>query len=274
MIIQSNLNNSKYFWVKVPRTATTSYFRWGFLKKILENNAPNLVNTIDDRTVFWENLHLSYIDRKNVCNNNDIDFENINGFSVVRNPYTRFISILENLFDHSVIGQHNIEMLKQQSRELYHYSICGGCYNINLMDVIVPSNSTQSIIYGRGSFFNFIKEDIFYDFIYSNFNKNCEKKYNCSNDDIFSIKDTSYLDSMFKTQMHWAYHPKVKIFKYENLSEFNNWLNTTLGYDFKNIPKINSNSHVKLPIDTTTKKFKQLVQYLFYDDFKAFGYAL
>lgn len=97
--------------------------------------------------------------------------------------------------------------------------------------------------------------------------------------DIFlETEESKHLRSyqaFFKPQTYFAYHPKVKIFYYEDLIEFKNWIKNNLGYDTCNIQKLNYSSYEKkLNIDFNSREFIETVENLFYDDYKVFGYPL
>lgn len=200
MVINSKLNSDQYFYVMNPRTGTWSY---SFLFEV-------------------EHEHIPY-------NNRPDEAKDLTGISVVRHPFDKFVSGINNLY-----------------------------YSLSI---------TEEKIY------NFLEsEDVFYDIIYSSLNKNCIPKS-------VTLQDTTNLLGSwahFRTQVEYAYHPNVRIFRYENIEEFNIWIKNVLGYDIELLPKYNqSKKYDTIPtIDTTTTKFKELVEYLFYDDFKVFGYEL
>lgn len=244
MIINSLIDNKNYFWVKVPRTATHSYEKIFF---------PKFINT----TTKVVHLHTPYHRLKQAqCKNKS---EVIGGFGVVRNPYERFISGLRYLK-----WKHNkIIDTEGDYQRLYICEFCG------------DQNIINKESFFDTKFIDFLQnEKIFYDFIYSSLDKNCMLKSGLIWEETFQAEPTSIVYSMFKTQTFFVYHPQVKIFRYENLQEFNTWIENSLGYSTKNLNKINSSKHTDLNIDITTKKFKDLVKYLFHDDFKVFGYDL
>lgn len=242
MIVNSLINNKNYFWVKVPRTATRSYEKL-FFPEFNDTNTAVL------------HLHSPYyLSKQAQCKNKP---EVVGGFGLVRNPYERFISSLRYL----KLQRKKTTDIDNEYKVLY---ICEFCGQRSMVDRKMVFNT---------NFIDFLQnETIFYDFIYSNFDKNCMLKSGLEREETFQADIISMVHSMFKTQTFFIYHPQVKIFKYENLQEFNTWIENTLGYPTRNLSKINSSKHVELNIDTTTKKFRDVVKYLFHDDFKLFGY--
>ena len=109
------------------------------------------------------------------------------------------------------------------------------------------------------------------DFLITNFDKNCVPKNTLEN--IFSVDYIKYHESFFQTQVYWAYHPKVTWFKYENLQQFNQWIETRLGYDtskLQQIGKVDKN-HLE-HLDFQHSSFQKVVHHLFQDDFTLFDY--
>jgi len=109
------------------------------------------------------------------------------------------------------------------------------------------------------------------DFLFTNFDKNCVPKHTLEN--IFSVDYLKYHESFFQTQVYWAYHPKVTWFKYENLQQFNKWIETRLGYDTTKLQQIGkTDKHHLNHLDFQHSAFQKVVQHLFQDDFTLFDY--
>jgi len=177
--------------------------------------------------------------------------KNISGVAVIRHPLDRFISSLYNL----------------------QYSI-GVTYKSDTERKLKKVKTFQKAEVLKFETFNFMQtEEMFYDCVYSFLGKNCIPKGEKIFQEHLSMMGSS---SHFKTQVEYAYHPNVKLFRYENIGEFNNWIKNILGYDINLLTRINQSKmyNLNLPVDTTTTKFKELVKYLFHDDFKIFGYAI
>lgn len=254
MIITSVKNSSKYFWVKIPRTATTSYERLFF---------PDL--TSEDVV---EHLHIPFYNKQNhiIC---PAPQKFVHGFSVVRHPVQRFISLIRHLNRSRL----KIPSLQDKKSLVNICQYCGEVTRTSLDDSEVLKKYITNVNSSR-SFVNFLEnEDVFYDFLYSTFYKNCELKNGLNLQEVFQTENHRLINAVFVTQVYMAYHPKVKIFRYENLPDFNSWIETTLGYNTSYLQNLNQTRGThEVNIDVTTNKFKELVKYLFEDDFKLFGY--
>lgn len=265
MIVSSKLCDDKYFWIKIPRTATKSYARLFFPQYY--TNKTELLHT-HTPMFFPQNIFGVWLEEMPICDN---PIKTIQGFSLVRNPYQRFISSMKYIVATYNQFQTHREEKNKPEIEYKIISMCDYCGKIN--NEYTTSQKIKSVAKTNSNIFNFWKdEDTFYSFMYDHFNKNCEIKNNLYASEIFRVQNPVFTTAFFITQTRFAYHPKIKTFKYEDLSKFNSWIEHVLGYDTSNLIKYNSSSDVRINIDFTTKRFKQLVQYLFYDDFKVFGY--
>jgi hypothetical protein len=111
------------------------------------------------------------------------------------------------------------------------------------------------------------------EFFYDNFDRNCVPKQNKTLQEIFQENLTQHHVAFFAPQTFWAYHPKVTWFKYENLQQFNRWIETRLGYDtskLQQIGKVDKNHLAHL--DFQHSSFQKVVHHLFQDDFTLFDY--
>lgn len=236
MLITS-VSGNQYQWIRIPRTATTSYL------KLFDTN---------DLKYPRLNVHNKF-GKFHTCNKCVNNLSNFSGFTLVRNPIDRFISILYFL----------IELRENTPPDETEVVVCEICNSKSLVSTKVNNN-----------FFKFYEnEKIFYEFFYDNFGKNCEVK---NNHDVFNTNNRWPTKPFFQTQIYWAYHPKVKVFKYEEIHKFNQWIKNELGYDTSKLEKINFSKKEKLKdiinIDFSSDKFKELAKYLFHDDFLYFGY--
>jgi hypothetical protein len=245
MVIKSKITNKKYQWIRIPRTATISYSNLFFEEYNL--NYPT------------GHTHYRYNQFARCDKCKDIPELNLEGFSLVRNPINRFISSLYFVAGRKIIGMVPDKM----------YRLCEICKEYTLIDNIEKHSPLDFIEFYKD-------ENTFYEFFYDNFNKNCEPKTGLDLHKIFDVNNISLISSFFQTQVYWAYHPKVKIFKYEEISKFNNWIEENLGYDTSKLTHINASRKKELSdvinVDFTTDKFKKLVKHLFYDDFRYFNY--
>lgn len=164
--------------------------------------------------------------------------KNYSGFTIVRHPVTRFISALNHLADIN--------------------SECSTLDCINHPGKLPLDNIDRLV-----------------EFIYDNFHTNCVPRNNLSFKQIFGVDYTAYYDAFFKTQVYWAYHPKMTWFYYENLNKFNMWLQQTFGIDTSKIQKIGNIKKKHLEhLDMNDGKFIKMIEYLFYDDYKVYNYPL
>ncbi len=245
MVIKSKITNKKYQWIRIPRTATMSY--------------SNLFSEKYKSGHIIGHTHHIYNEFSHCDTCKDMVEFNLDAFTVVRNPISRFISSL-----YFVVGRKHNETIFNRMDKLCE--ICEKVVPMDITDIPSPYN-----------FFEFYKDEkVFYEFFYDNFNKNCHPKPGLNLYNIFQINNISLISSFFKTQVHWTYHPKVKIFRYEEINKFNNWIEENLGYDTSQLTHINASRKKELSdvinIDFTTDKFKKLVKHLFYDDFRYFNY--
>jgi hypothetical protein len=247
MVITSKINNEIYQWIRIPRTATIAY------SNLFSNDSSSELDYPKGHT------HYKYNQFSRCKHCIEIPDLNLPAFTMVRFPVDRFISSI-----HFLVGRQLDNFVPKKM-----YTLCDMCQEYILSE---PKNRTASL-----DFFKFYKDEkIFYEFFYDNFNKNCEPKHGLDFYKIFEVIDNSLVSSFFYTQVYWAYHPKVKIFKYEEISKFNNWIEENLGYDTSQLTHINASRKKELSdavnIDFTTDKFKKLVKHLFYDDFRYFNY--
>jgi hypothetical protein len=249
MVIISKITGKKYQWIRVPRTATMAYSELFFPKP--KSNI----------SIFHTHNRYNEFSTCDMC----ITYQtNLDAFTVVREPVGRFISSI-----YFIASRRSAYTINKIFKQINRYcEICG-----KLESSIVDPMSKES----PNNFFEFYKDEkVFYDFFYDNFNKNCQPKMGLNLHNIFQTDNISLISSFFKTQVHWTYHPKVKIFRYEEINKFNNWIEENLGYDTSQLTHINASRKKELSdvinVDFTTDKFKKLVKHLFYDDFRYFNY--
>jgi hypothetical protein len=238
MIISGNGN--KYIWIKVPKTATLSYER--FFELYNENPAVTNVLGVPIHT------HTSFLEYKKVYGS-DIPF-----VAVVRHPVERFVSSLKYL-----------KKLKDACKS----TPCPFGQRHHKCDV-----------HGFKEFYT--STEICVEFLQQHFTYNCglknlpsvEEGRRYHLDKIFDVVDLNFISSFFITQTEFCYNPKTKIFRFENLSEFDTWIETELGYDVSRLEHLNDTKGVELNIDIEQPEFVKTVEMMFYDDFKAFNYPM
>jgi hypothetical protein len=111
-------------------------------------------------------------------------------------------------------------------------------------------------------------------FFYENFNRNCQPKGNTLGE-IFNVQSEWFIGSFFKTQKYWASSSEITVFKYENISEFNNWITNNFTYDISKLEALDLIETDPLNhLDFTDPEFIELVEHLFHEDFITFNYPL
>jgi hypothetical protein len=214
MLIHSKVSDEKYIWLRIPRTASKAYGKIFFPDGNYEHRHSNY-------------YHETYT------------YGEIPAFSVVRHPYTRFVSSVKYIIKKQTVIKNKIQNL-EASR--FEFSI--------------PCESTESLC----------------DF----FNENLTKIQNVFSDEVykevFKTNDLGFVRLFFIPQHHYVGYPPVKIFRYEQLEEFNDWIESTLGYNTQHIEKYNSSADELQHIDFENPKLIKTVERLFYNDYTVFDY--
>jgi hypothetical protein len=220
MLIQSKKYDEKFIWIKVPKTGTRAY------SQLFHPNGDEFF--VGNKKLYHIHKPFSVLYTQHE--------KKYSGFTVLRDPRTRFISALKHLAD-----------LNQQCDT-------NNCIN---HPGKMPLNNMDDLV----------------NFLYDNFERNCIPKNNKDFKEIFGVEFINYYDSFFKTQTFWAYHPKVKYFKYEKIEEFNDWLYNSLGIDVAKLQKVGTikTNHLE-HLNFEDVLFKQVVRHLFYDDYQVFDY--
>lgn len=112
------------------------------------------------------------------------------------------------------------------------------------------------------------------EFLYSNFDKNCIPK-NKTLEQIFNINLSWFEGSFFRTQAFWADNNVIKVFKYENLIEFNTWLDNRFNIKTTELREVGTTKNYNLShINFQDINFIKLTEHLFYEDFVKYNYNL
>jgi len=110
-------------------------------------------------------------------------------------------------------------------------------------------------------------------FLYEAFDRNCKPQSKANK--LLVSELHWFLPGFFKTQVFWLGNDDIKIFKYENLKEFNDWISTNFQININKLEHINSIEVDNLHhLDFNDKEFTILVEYLFHEDFITFNYPL
>lgn len=209
MLIQSKVSDEKYIWIRIPRTASKTYGKVFFPDGNYKHNHNNY-------------YHETYTHGE------------IDAFSVVRHPYTRFVSSVKY-------------MVKLQNLR----------GKVDRFDFTLPYENTEVLC----QFFD------------DNLEKLQDCFSSTAYQEVFNTDDVGFVKLFFIPQHHYAGFPPVKIFKYESLNEFNSWIETTLGYDTSKTEVFNSSADELQHINFEDPSLIQIVQRLFEADYKFFGYV-
>lgn len=209
MLIQSKVSDEKYIWIRIPRTASKTYGKVFFPDGNYEHRHNNY-------------YHETYTHGE------------ISAFSVVRHPYTRFVSSVKY-------------MVKQQNLR----------GKVDRFNFTLPCENTEVLC----QFFN------------DNLEKLQDCFSSTAYQEVFKTDDLGFVRLFFIPQHHYAGFPLVKIFKYESLNEFNSWIETTLGYDTSKIEVFNSSADELRHINFEDPTLIEIIQRLFEADYKFFGYV-
>jgi hypothetical protein len=85
--------------------------------------------------------------------------------------------------------------------------------------------------------------------------------------------EAGMMAEVLKTQASAVNYPEVKVFRYENLAEFNVWIKESLGLDTTKVPINGPSDYVKYNwLDFTSPRFIELAKVLYKEDYEVYGY--
>lgn len=158
--------------------------------------------------------------------------------TVVREPHSRFVSMMK----------HFSQILYAQMQHPRHR---------NHITYSIPVENTNK----------------FCDFFYKFYDKNCIPFELNTHYTIMRHNVQIYMP-FFKTQKTMILGAENPIiFRYDNLNEFNNWLETEIAVDTSNLEHIGKiTTEFPFNIDLQSSQIKNLVGYLFEEDYELFNY--
>ena len=209
MVIGSKVSSKRYIWLRVPRTATVTYGKIFFP----DGN--------------YEHTHSNYFYERD-------RYGELPAFSVVRNPYDRFVSSVKHIYKQQLVNG------------------TSGKYKFT-----IPFTDTKTL----------------YTFFETNLKVLRDIDNNVEHKRIFQTEDLSFVKMFFRLQKNFVGYSQVKVFKYEELEEFNYWIQTELGLDTGKVSILNSSSEELSHINFSSDEFKELTYKLFEEDYKFFGYV-
>ena len=215
-VVRSLKNGDEWVWIKIPKTATISYRTLFF---------PELPSRTNQVHVPWHQIP---------------EFKTTPGFTVVRNPISRFKSVVGHLMNNTRT-HFNFEFT--DTDDLVSFFEQHEEYLTNNAETLSET---------------WVKETFQLSALTCN---TCNMSY------------PGFFKAMFSSQVFWAYHPNMKVFKYEDLSSFNNFIVNVLGYDATQIVHANKTEQDKIShIDFTDSRIVSFVKRLYTVDYEAFGY--
>lgn len=111
-------------------------------------------------------------------------------------------------------------------------------------------------------------------FFYENFDRNCVPKGRTI-PQILSSTNEWFVPTFFTMQKFFVSDSSIRVFKYENITEFNEWLTNNFTYDITKLETLDLiETDVLSNLDFTDPEFVQLAEHLFYEDFLSFNYPL
>lgn len=85
--------------------------------------------------------------------------------------------------------------------------------------------------------------------------------------------EAGMMAEVLKTQASAVNHPEVKVFKYENLEEFNKWINNTLGLNASYVEVNGASDYAKYNwLDFSNPRFTELCKLIYKEDYEVYKY--
>jgi hypothetical protein len=85
--------------------------------------------------------------------------------------------------------------------------------------------------------------------------------------------EAGMMAEVLKTQSSAVNYPEVKVFRYENLQEFNDWIKNTLGLDASHVEINGASDYGKYNwLDFSNPRFTELCKLIYKEDYEVYGY--
>ena len=227
MKVQSKIDGKNWLWVNVPKTASTAVMRTFFPSMGINEQQHNS----------YEELIQAY--------------GNLDAFTTVRHPVTRFKSALNHTCHLCMCGQCTFSEQYVSTLDVIYF----------LRDMLVLKNERKDFfraIYknGESDYYKNIVEIMRYRFKKSihNVHENC-------------LRVSAYVSQTFMLE---GPQEKLRIFKYENLVELSEFIQNELGYTFDNT--VYRKYPNKLGVDFNDPTLLYLIYELYREDFTNFKY--
>ena len=179
--------------------------------------------------------HSSY---SKIIENNNLDYT-IPCLTVSRNPHSRFISMMKHF--------------------CFRLDLETPLFQYKKYSLAIPLENTTD----------------FCNFFYTHYEKNCIPKDRLTHLKIAHYGVFNLYSAFLKTQTSFIQGAENPIiFNYENLGEFNTWLETEIGTDTSQLEHIGKiETPFPFNIDLQSDEVRTLVKYLFEEDYVRFNYV-
>ena len=228
MRITSKIDGKKWLWVNVPKTASTAVMR-----------------------TFFPSMQVN--DQQHQTYNHLIEtYGELDAFTTIRNPITRFKSALNHTLN---------------------VCVCGKCKivdgPVDKLDVIRFLGDMLKLKGSRKDFFRAVYMNGLSNYE-MNVARSIEKRFNkyLISNGINCLRIPAYVSQTFILE---GPQEKLRIFRYENLQELSGFIKSTLGYEMDNT--IYRKYPNKLGVDFLDPTLLDLVHELYYEDFTNFNYG-
>ena len=165
-------------------------------------------------------------------------------FSVIRNPVDRLKSGIT----------HDIDEFKRICREIPYPEY----QNVPL---------TEDIPYPDWMLDSDVLCDVFFEAV----GENCKVKNQKVYDKL--MWEAGMMAEVLKTQVSAVNYPEVKVFRFENLNEFNTWIESSLGRSTRDLQKSGVSDYEKYNwLDFSNPRFTELCKLIYKEDYEVYGY--
>lgn len=232
MLVTSTIDNSKWLWINIPKTAST----------LIRNAILNNVNEMEGQ------VHYTYLENVELYGRHT-------GFTVVRDPMTRFISGLNHVFSECACGKCILLYDRPpKTEEIIQF----------LNDIVTLSKNINNFHYK--TYYN--GHDLLWMDIVKSLQKYCIKSkviYDPVNCVMWSfiLPQYLYLDGM---------EVRDYIFRYEDLKACAKFVDNTLGYKVNLQKRVRNYSYKLNDVDFDSVELKELIYQYYEEDYKQLNY--
>jgi hypothetical protein len=228
MLITSKIDQKQWLWINVPKTASTAVMRTFFPSMAVNNQEHQIYN------------HLIRM------------YGQLDAFTTVRNPITRFKSALNHTFNVCVCKRCKIIDKPVDKIDIIHF----------VSDMLKLKGQREDFF--RAVYMNGESD---YEL---NVARSMQKRFNkyLTSNGIQCLRIPAYVSQTFILN---GPQENIRIFKYENLQELSGFIKNTLGYDMDNT--LYRQYPDKLGVDFLDPTLLDLIHELYREDFDNFNYG-